>query len=61
MILRPASKRRVVPCPQCGATWPIVQAFWETRPDKTLRLVCCCSHCGIMGEIKAAKAAGGAG
>ena len=57
--LRPASKLKVVPCPRCGATWPVVQAFWETQPDKTRRLVCCCSHCGITGKIEVSEKAGG--
>jgi adenine-specific DNA methylase len=49
--LRPASRSRVVPCPKCGAGWPVVQAMWEVR-GKERRLVCCCTHCGIMGDVE---------
>lgn len=48
---KPASKRRVVPCPKCGAKWPIVQALWVKEQGKPKRLVCCCTHCGIEGTI----------
>jgi hypothetical protein len=51
MTLQPASKCRVVPCPKCKATWPIVQAMWETT-GKTRKLVCVCTRCGIQGTIK---------
>jgi hypothetical protein len=50
MTIRPASKKHVVPCPKCGQGWPTVQTFWETIDGKK-QLICCCSHCGIMGTI----------
>ena len=49
---KPASKRHVVPCPQCGAKWPIVQALWEPVGKRDNKLICCCTTCGIEGEIK---------
>ena len=49
--LQPASKDNVVPCPRCGAGWPIVQAFWA-RIEGARQLICCCTQCGIEGTIK---------
>jgi len=47
--LKPASKKHVTPCPKCGARWPVVQALWE-QAGKERKLVCCCTHCGIVGQ-----------
>ena len=52
MKCRPASKRHVTPCPKCGAKWPVVQALWDTPANGRKRLVLCCTHCGIEGEVQ---------
>lgn len=50
---KPASKKHVVPCPKCGAGWPIVQALWSYLGEsKKPVLICCCTRCGIEGTIR---------
>ena len=48
---RPASKRYATRCPRCFARWPVVQALWDGSGENR-RLINCCTHCGIEGEIK---------
>lgn len=52
LYLRPASKKRTVPCPKCGATFPVVQGSWWKRPNENQRLVLVCTRCGISGEVR---------
>lgn len=49
--MRKVAIKDIPPCPNCRATYPIVQAFWE----KGERVVCC-THCGISARLVAVAA-----